>query len=217
MRNAQSTLQCQDLARQALARARGLQIQIRGPPCRGAIVDYCEGRFDARRLIQRCTRLEANEFARLAAPIYIRRIAEHTRDFRCVPGRCQFIHDGLHIEGCEFDSPLPPGIAVSKDFLMAIIQQPGIPELAGLARSLASSRPGHHTHVSRGHSGGNDHRNSGGYGGHQSSSGHLAPRRPRDHQSYHGGQQARPSRSDHRRAPHDGAYWDIEDEFPSID
>jgi len=101
MGNAQSTLQCQDLARQALARARGLQIQIRGPPCRGAIVDYCEGRFDARRLIQRCTRLEANEFARLAAPIYIRWIAEHTRGFRCVPGRCQYPHDGLHIEGCE--------------------------------------------------------------------------------------------------------------------
>jgi len=100
---------------------------------------------------------------------------------------------------------------------MAIIQQLGIPELASLARSLTSSRPGHHTHVSRGHSGGNDHRNYGGYGGHQSYSGHLAPRRPRDHQSHHGGQQARPGRSDHRRAPHDGAHWDIEDEFPSID
>ncbi len=35
--------------------------------------------------------------------------------------------------------------------------------------------------------------------------------------NHYEGHQARPGRSDHGRAPHDGAHWDIEDEFPSID
>lgn len=226
MGTAQSTLQYQDIARQALARARGLQMQIRGPPCRGAIVDYCEGRLDARRLIQRCTPLEANEFARLAAPIYVRWISEHLGDYRCVPGRCQYPRDGLHIEGCEFHIGLPPEIALSREFFVTVLRQPGIPELEGF---FSGSRSNRHAHASRGESGRNGHRDYSGYRGHQSHSGrqghprhqghyghqdHLCPRRQRDHQSHHGDHQARPGR---RRAPHDEAPLDLFDEFPSID
>jgi len=199
-------LSTQDIAWQALARARGLQIQTRGPPCRGAIVDYCEGRLDARRLFQRCTPLEANEFARLAPGIYMRWILDHAPDIRCEPGRCQFPMDGTHVRGCGFRIQLPPEIKLPDEYFAPACRQSGEPELMDMARSWAGGRSGRHAHASHGRSGRNSHRNYGGYGGHQGHSGHpshLTPRRQREHQSPHGVHQARPGRSDHRHAPHD--------------
>ena len=214
-----------NFARQALARARGLQLQIGGPPCRGAIVAYCEGRLDAPRLFQRCTLLEANEFARLAPVIYLRWFMEHAREVRCVPGRCQFPSDQTHLEGCEFLIRLPPGVELPDEYFEVPCRQSGIPELMALDRPSAGRSSERHTHATHGHSDHNGHRNYGGYdedqghSGHQGHSGrqeYSTHRRQRD-QSRHGGHQARPERPARRRAPHDEAPWEMFDEYPSID
>jgi len=197
-----NSLSTQDIARQALARARGLQIEIRGPPCRGAIVDYCEGRLDARRLFQRCTPLEANEFARLAPVIYLSWVLDNAPNIRCDPGQCQFPRDGTHFHGCEFENPPPPGVLLPEAYFVPACLQSGVPELIDMARAIRGGSSSRHAHGPHAHAGQNGHRNYYGHSDHEDYSGHqghlhhqshsghqnhsanprhLGPRRRRDH------------------------------------
>lgn len=227
-------LSTQDVARQALSRAQGIQTQSGGPPCRGAIVDYCEGRIDAGRLLRKCTPLEANEFAMLAPALYMRWGLDHGPYMRCRPGRCQYPMDGIHLRECEFDNPLPPEVALPDKYFVSACLQSGDPALMDWARRTVdesygrytNASHGHsahnshrHTHTRHGHSSRNNHRDYGGHGGNQGHSGnqgrsgrqghsrhpsHPAPRRSRDHQSH----QVRPGRSARHHDPRNRVHWD---------
>ena len=162
MGNFQSRQRYYDVAYEALQEARALQHEIGGPPIRGAILAYIDGRIDARRCIHDCAPLEANEFARLAAPVYVRWMMEHQQEFRCQPvhGRCQYPNEMLHFENCQYDVPLPPGIEFEPTM-----------EMMGAPRH--GSRGGHGPPPAFGHSS---------HGGHPAYRGHATPlATPRGH------------------------------------
>ncbi|KAL8787697.1 MAG: hypothetical protein Q9195_007653 [Heterodermia aff. obscurata] len=108
------TLNTKD-AYDAFENARDLQRDLGGPPICGAILAYIDNRINAECLTRLCTQIEANEFARLAGPVYQEWIKRHEQQFRCDPGRhgvCQYPRENLHFQDCGYYQPLPPDIQV---------------------------------------------------------------------------------------------------------
>lgn len=203
------TVPCQDISQQALARARGLQLQVGGPSCRGAIVDYCNSLIDEQTLLQHCTPLEAIEFGRLAPAIYVRWLYQHRKAWRCKPkpGKCQFPEDRLHLAGCDYHNPLPPELLLPEEWWGLAFEEAGVPKPGGPGcqfpgwghqpnASGAGHSSGQHGHQKRrahsehrtrhGHASGADH--SGGHKGHKERRGQSQQRVRQEHQGRSGSQ-----------------------------
>lgn len=112
MGNVHSRQRYYDVAYDALLNARELEYEYGGPPSQGAILAYIDGIICARRMIRDCTPLEANEFCRLAEPVFIRWCDLNTDKFLCQPyhGRCQYPDEFLHDIECRYRVDLPPGV-----------------------------------------------------------------------------------------------------------
>ena len=73
--------------------------------------------------------LEANEFFRMAGPVFGQWIDAHLHLFRCQPcrGYCQFPNENIHFANCAFMSHLPPDISVP--YIGSTLCQPSHPPL----------------------------------------------------------------------------------------